>query len=284
MARAYEEELVATQAEDGVPLDGVVIRPSGAQTRPLPIIWVHGNTGRFYERHALEIGRDLASRGFVVVSGNNRGHDWGGVVTLPDGERKWIGAGWELFDEAPRDVAAWVDFTAGLGFDSVVLVGHSRGSFKVTQYQAERQDRRVAGVAIASASTRAAALDPTLAADARRMVAEGRGRDLMPWGSTRVGGTTASAESIATIARVNIDFFGFHTPNPAIGRITCPILALYGHEEPEVGTAADLETIRRNARASSRVETRMVGGNHVYRGHEHEVAAVLADWVGSLAS
>ena len=280
--RAYEEELVATRAEDGVPLEGVVIRPRAAEARPLPVVWVHGNTGRFYEHHALAIGRDLASRGFVFVAGNNRGHDWGGVVTLPGGERKFIGAGWELFDEAPRDVAAWIDLAVGLGFPRVVLVGHSRGSFKVTQYQAERQDARVAGLVIASASTRAARLDPELVARAERMVAEGRPNDLLPWGSTRVGGTTASALSIATIARVNIDFFGFHTPDPAIGRIACPILALYGDDEPEVGTAADLETIRRNARASSRVQTRMVGGNHVYRGHEAEVAGVLADWVGSL--
>jgi pimeloyl-ACP methyl ester carboxylesterase len=282
VAKAYEEELVATRAEDGVPLEGAVIRPRSGETRPLPIVWVHGNTGRFYEHHALAIGRDLAARGFVFVSGNNRGHDWGGVVTLPDGERKFIGAGWELFDEAPRDVAAWVDLAVGLGFPRVVLAGHSRGSFKVTQYQAERQDPRVAGLVIASASTRAAKLDPALVAQAERMVAEGRPNDLLPWGSTRVGGTTASALSIATIARVNIDFFGFHTPDPAIGRIACPILALYGDDEPEVGTAADLETIRRNARASLRVETRTVGGNHVYRGHENEVADVLADWVGSL--
>jgi pimeloyl-ACP methyl ester carboxylesterase len=282
VTKTYEEELVATQAEDGVPLEGVIIRPRSGQTRSLPIVWVHGNTGRFYERHALAIGRDLATRGFTFVAGNNRGHDWGGVVTLPSGERKMIGAGWELFDEAPRDVAAWVDLTAGLGFERVVLVGHSRGSFKVTQYQAERRDRRVAGLVIASAATRAARLDPALVAQAERMVGEGRGQDLLPWGSTRVGGTTASALSVATIARVNIDFFGFHTPDPAIARVECPILALYGDDEPEVGTAADLETIRANARSSSRVETRMVGGNHVYRGHEAEVAGVLADWAGSL--
>jgi pimeloyl-ACP methyl ester carboxylesterase len=283
MAKAYEEELVATQAEDGVPLEGVVIRPRSGEARALPIVWVHGNTGRFYERHALAIGRDLAARGFAFVAGNNRGHDWGGVVTLPGGERKLIGAGWERFDEAPRDVAAWVDLAVGLGFERVVLVGHSRGSFKVTQYQAERQDPRVAGLVIASAATRAARLDPALVALAETMVAEGRDQDLLPWGSTAVGATTASALSIATIARVNIDFFGFHGPDPAIGRVGCPILALYGDEEPEVGTAADLETIRRNASASPRVETRMVGGNHVYRGHEAQVAGVLADFVGSLA-
>jgi pimeloyl-ACP methyl ester carboxylesterase len=282
VTRPYEEELVATRAEDGVPLEGVVIRPRSGEPRPLPVVWVHGNTGRFYEHHALAIGRELARRGFTFVAGNNRGHDWGGVVTLPSGERKFIGAGWELFDEAPRDVGAWVDFTTELGFGRVVLVGHSRGSFKVTQYQAGRQDGRVAGLVIASASTRAATLDPALVEQAERMVAEGRPNDLLPWGSTRVGGTTASALSIATIARVNIDFFGFHTPDPAIGRIRCPILALYGDDEPEVGTAADLETIRRNARSSSRVETRVVGGNHVYRGHELEVAGLLADWADSL--
>ena len=41
-------------------------------------------------------------------------------------------------------------------------------------------------------------------AQADRMVAEGRGRDLLPWGSTAVGGTTASALSTpAKIAPMN---------------------------------------------------------------------------------
>jgi predicted alpha/beta-fold hydrolase len=80
VAKPYEEELVATRAEDGVPLEGIVVRPRSGEVRPLAIVWVHGNTGRFYEHHALAIGRDLAARGFVVVSGNNRGHDWGSVA------------------------------------------------------------------------------------------------------------------------------------------------------------------------------------------------------------
>ena len=42
MTKAYEEELVSIAAEDGLPLDGAVIRPVGRSTHPVPLVYVHG--------------------------------------------------------------------------------------------------------------------------------------------------------------------------------------------------------------------------------------------------
>src|SRR5579859_2218709 len=95
--KPYSEELVQTQAGDGVELAGAVIRPgSVAEVKPLPIVWIHGFTGRFYEPHALVIGRRLAERGYVFVTGKNRGHDYGAVLHVrAAGEERLGGAGWE---------------------------------------------------------------------------------------------------------------------------------------------------------------------------------------------
>ncbi len=283
-AKDYTEELVRIETEDGLGMEGVVIRPASGATRPVPVVWTHGLTGKFYERHCLAIGRALAGKGFVFVSGNNRGHDFGTVYTKADGTRVLAGGGWEKLDECPHDISAWIRFTLGLGFRGVALLGHSLGAIKVAHYQGTRQDPGVVGLIAASPPVSGVGRsDPSLLAQADRMIAEGRGQDLLPWGSSRAGGGTWSAQAYAARVRLPGDVYGVEQKDPAVARITCPILVCYGTEEEWVGGAADLELIRRNARSAPRVDTLMIqGGDHSYLGHWPEVADAIADWVATL--
>ena len=284
MAKPFIEELVYAVSEDGFPLEGAVIQPAEQPPRPLALLWVHGLTGRFYAPGSVRIGRAVAARGYRFITGNNRGHDFGAVLRRQPGDQPTIGGGaWELFDESPRDIAGWIDFATGLGHARVVLLGHSLGALKVGYYQARRHDPRVAGLIAASPPLRAGRVDPALLAQAERLVAEGRGRDLLPWGVTPAGGGTLSAQSYLNRARTNIDVYGFATPAPAIAGVRCPLLAFYGTDEAWVGTAADLEVIRAGARQAARVDTFMVeGADHSYTGREQEVASRVADWLDTL--
>ena len=283
MCALHSEEIVYAETRDGILHAGIVIRPTAGSAKPLPIVWLHGFTGRFYEPHAIRIGRDLAARGYVFVAGHNRGNNFGIIVRPKGGEPVLAGAGWERFDESPHDVAAWIDFTVQLGFSEVALLGHSLGALKVGYYQAQRQDPRVRTLIAASPPARAGRINPEVAALAERMVAAGQGTELLPPGSSTVGVGRISAQTYLNRVQTNVDVYGFHTPNPAVAQIRCPLLAFYGTNEEQVGTRADLETIRQNATAAPRVETRVIqGADHVYTGHEAEVAALLAEWVDSL--
>lgn len=284
MTRPYHEELVYAVSEDGFPLEGAVIQPAEQDPRPLALLWVHGLTGRFYAPGPVRIGRAIAARGYRFITGNNRGHDFGAVLRRQPGDAPTIGGGaWELFDESPRDIAGWIDFALGLGHARVVLLGHSLGALKVGYYQAQRQDPRVAGLIAASPPLRAGRVDPQLLAQAERLVAEDRGRDLLPWGVTPAGGGTLSAQAYLNRVHTNIDVYGLLTPEPAIASVHCPLLAFYGTDEAWVGTAADLEVIRASARRAARVDTFMVeGADHSYTGREHEVATRVADWLDGL--
>jgi pimeloyl-ACP methyl ester carboxylesterase len=193
--------------------------------------------------------------------------------------------------EAPLDIGAWIDWTLGLGFERVVLLGHSFGGPKVVYYQAQRQDSRVVGIVCASPGSAHAgqprfAVSPEVYDLAERMVAEGRGQDLLPWGT--YGGVSNGAISAQTCLdwapahRAQGDVFGVFTEQPAIGRIRCPIFAFYGTDEADEGGPAELERIRRGATAAN-VETRMfAGADHLYTGHESEIADAVAAWLGTL--
>ena len=284
MTDGYVEELVYAQSEDGILLDGAVIRPTRASAGSVSIVWIHGMASRFSAPTTVHIGREVARCGYAFVTGNNRGHDFGAMVREASGKSVLRGGGWELFGEAPRDVAGWIDFAMDRGSRGVVLVGHSLGAMKATFYLAERSDPRVLALIAASPGVKAGRVyrDADVVALAERMVSEGQGADLLPWGISPYHATTISAASYVSRLRANIDTFGLDTPDPAIARVHCPVLAFFGTEERQVGTEDDLAVIRRNAKRARRIDTFMVkGADHDYYGHETEVARRMTDWLAS---
>ncbi|HEV8636550.1 MAG TPA: hypothetical protein VG370_20210 [Chloroflexota bacterium] len=116
---------------------------------------------------------------------------------------------------------------------------------------------------------------------AERMVAEGRGDELLPYGMLGPGFTTRTAAAYLDYLRALPDVFGAASADPPIAQVRCPVLAFFGTQEPERGAAADLDLIRRNARAA-RVDTRLVEGDHGYTGHEEAAADVIADWMATI--
>jgi dienelactone hydrolase len=288
---ATSEALVHIQSEDGFGLDGVVIRPAGAPARPAAVVWVHGATVSFSIPMVSRLGRALAGHGYVVVAGNNRGHDVGANLWRAGEAPVLGGTRWELFDQAPLDLGAWITYAAPAGAGRVVLAGHSLGAQKVVYYQAERQDPRVVGLVTASPGYRLVRdvlhAPPEQVARAERLVAAGQGPELVPLG----GSAPVSAQTFLSLHRVGFDLFGLETPGARIARIRCPLFACYGAAESaevadllESAEVADLlDGIRRNATAAPRVETRLfAGADHGYSGREEEVATELARWIATL--
>ena len=287
MSKAYAEELVHIKSEDGFELEGLVIRPASGEVKPLPILWVHGFTGRFYEPHAVAIGRDLAARGFVFVTGNNRGRDFGSILRNREtGEEGIGGAAWENLEESPYDIGAWLAFTTGLGFEQVALTGHSLGGMKATYYMATRQDPRVKGLINASGPiwrfVGPAPDQVEQAETALKMMAEGNGRDLMlPWRGPGAG--AISAQRVANSLRFHEELFGSERVKPAAARVTVPFFAFIGTEEEWIGTSADLDALGKVATATPRFERAIFqGADHCYVGKEAEVATAIAKFVDSL--
>jgi pimeloyl-ACP methyl ester carboxylesterase len=287
MTQACTEELVWATTEDGANHDGVVIRPT-EPSRSLAVVWIHGFSGRFCEPFSIRIGRQLASEGYTVVSGNNRGHHLGARIWSSDGKPRLAGAWWEKISESPLDIAAWISYAEQLRYSRVALVGHSYGAVKCVWYQGERQDARVAGVVAASGPIRVLrGWDATseMLANAEQLVEEGRGYEvLVPWDLQGSSPSTMSAQALVDSARSLPDVYGVGSADSPLSKVHCPILALFGTNEERVGTAPDLETIRQNARSASRVDTAMIeGADHSYTGREAEVGRVILRWLGKLA-
>ncbi|MFN8521669.1 MAG: alpha/beta fold hydrolase [Chloroflexota bacterium] len=282
---AWTEELVWNKTDDGITHDGVVIRPSGAANGTV-LVWMHGFTGHFSEPHQVRIGRYLAERGYVFVSGDNRGHHYGANLGEYEGPFHIGGAWWELVSDSWIDIKSWLDFAAnGFSPQKLVLAGHSYGAVKVTTYQGQRQDPRLAGLISASGPVRPPSQRPEMGEAlkiAQAMVADGRGLDLLPFGSTGRPGSL-SAQTVADRAKTLVDTYGMAGGDSPLSKIKCPFLAILGTKEPQIGAPADLETIKRNARSAASADTALIeGANHLYQDREIVVAEAIYNWLNKL--
>jgi pimeloyl-ACP methyl ester carboxylesterase len=281
----WTEEIVWIKTDDGIEHNGVVIRPTGPPSGTA-VVWMHGFTGHFSEPHQIRIGRYLAERGHLFVSGDNRGRHFGANLGEWEGPFRIGGAWWELVSEAWLDIKAWLDFASTtLSPQRLVLAGHSYGAVKVTWYQGERQDPRLAGLISASGPVRPPSQRPELGealALAQRMVTEGRGFDLLPFGSTGRPGSL-SAQTVVDRGASLVDVYGMEGGDSPLGKVRCPFLAILGTKEPGIGSPEDLDTLKRNARSSSQADTALIeGANHLYHDRETEVAKAIYNWLGRL--
>jgi len=281
----WSEELVWIETDDGIEHDGVVIRPSGQPTGTV-VVWMHGFTGHFSEPHQIRIGRYLAERGHVFISGDNRGKHFGVSTGKWEGPFRIGGAWWELVSESWLDIKAWLDYAEKtFSPQRLVLAGHSYGAVKVTTYQGQRQDARLAGLISASGPVRPPGQRPELGESlklAEKMVAEGHGLDLVPFGSTGRPGSL-SAQTLVDRAKTLVDTYGMAGGDSPLSKVRVPFLAILGTKEPAIGAPEDLATIKQNARSSPLVETALIeGANHLYQGCEEDVAEAVYDWLGRL--
>jgi pimeloyl-ACP methyl ester carboxylesterase len=258
------------------PIDGAFYLP---EDRPPigSVLLFHGNRMSFLWGAPRFLPPVLTALGYACLAFNRRGHD---IMSIRD-SRQAEGAAWQMTDEAIEDnriAARWLD---ARGLPDPVIVGHSNGGMLAVRHVADHP--RTPGLVLLSAqcggramirhAAAAGALDgldlDSVAASARRLVDEGRGRELMHlpgwW-------YVSSAESFLDRMDNLPDTLGLAP------RVACPSLYLRGDSEPSdlypaeafAGLAAGPCTVSIVERC-----------DHFYRGREAEVATRVADWFTS---
>lgn len=283
MAQTSSEELLYATTADDISLAGVVFRPVERAVQPVGIVWIHGNAAAFYDRPYMLVGRALAALGYIVISGNTRGHDvaatlWRASDGLPFAGGG--GAGWERMEDAHFDLAAWTTAAQHVHAGGVALVGHSAGAHKVVLSQSEHPDEHVVGIALASPDLRGFRAPGELDA-ARQLVAEGRGMEVLP-AQPFAPWYRQSAQTIVSRAEAaDCVFAAAENHESALAALRVSLLAFYGADERNA--EAELDAIQHAATGAPRVETRLVADTgHFYGGHEAAVAQTLAAWAASL--
>ncbi|MCL6561860.1 MAG: alpha/beta fold hydrolase [Firmicutes bacterium] len=264
-------ELVRTTSEDGWELEGLAFHPEEGPGYDLSVVCIHGLAGRFYSRTLTELAEALSGRGFEVVSGHTRGHDYGALFTHQDGGLRLGGAAWENLAEAPYDVGGWVNWAESRWPDRrVILVGHSLGGFKVAHYLAQRHDRRVVGMVLLSPAWNGSPhwWPRELFATARTKLASEAPEQLM-----EVPGSPIGRLSLRTVLSRAPEAWPDPLPT-LVGQAQVATLATYGSER-DFGGMEELARLEAMGAA-----TRWVGGaDHHYRGAGDRVGFLIHLWM-----
>jgi pimeloyl-ACP methyl ester carboxylesterase len=270
------EELIDTYAADGVALEGVLY----PATSDLALVYIHGVSGSVFRPTHVRIARALQSAGWTVVAGNNRGTGLATPLLQPDGSRRLGGSWYERLADSVSDIAAWMDVAASRGAGRIALFGHSLGATKVVLYASDRRDDRLAGVVLASGSFNFTGqfAEHEGFAEASRAVEQNRPNELIEYGPPT--GPTLGLSSAGTFVDRASGIADPWAEPSRFRRIACPVLAFYGSDD--IGGPQDLERIRQHVSVPF-TGSIVDGANHMYAGHEADVAAIVAAWLRSLA-
>ena len=174
-------ELVGVTTEDGVRLEGSLLRPD-ATANALgadAVILHHGFGNNFYGPGFMgRLQARIAAAGCAALRVNSRGHDL--AFAGPNGR---LGGAYEIVGDCRYDWRAWIDLAGSLGFGRVALWGHSLGALKTALYLAGANDQRVPWAILSSPphlsyTAWSAARSPCICATRRRPWSTGAKRTI----------------------------------------------------------------------------------------------------------
>jgi pimeloyl-ACP methyl ester carboxylesterase len=259
---------------DTTPLDGAFHLPEGRD--PIgAVLLFHGNTMNFYVGAPRFLPPRLTELGFACLAFNRRGHD---ILSVRD-SRAAEGAAFQLTHEGIADNRFAAGWLAERGFRNPVVIGHSNGGMLGVKHVADHP--ATPALVLLSAhgggkdgvqrSSKAGLMAQDrleeITAQARALVAAGRGRELMlmpGWWYV------ISAESFLDRMEEMPDILELAP------RIRCPSLFIRGDQESAQNYPA--EDFQRRAGGPSAVEI-VPNCDHFYVGCEERVTELVASWL-----
>jgi pimeloyl-ACP methyl ester carboxylesterase len=291
-------DVVRARTRDGFELFGLIHEPE--ERLGVAVVFVHGLGANGYVRFTDALASALPGAGVALVRGNLRDSDMLGIDEFPQtAEVRKGGGAYHPFEDSVLDLESWVTEAERRGYRRVVLFGHSLGSLKATYYLFRTGDGRVKGLVLASTADLVAMhegryTEQELAdflAMARRLVAEGRGTDLMP-PECGMGLLFQPVSAEAYLDRFDepaswdvMDLYdrGSGHAFEALRSVSVPILALFGTREETVPTDrldAVFDRLQREAAGAPSFRRHVLqGANHFYSGYGGLVAAVTLAWL-----
>ena len=258
-------------------LDGLFYKPEDSHYNQHVAQIFHGNTMNFYTGCSKFLPPDLVSAGVAALAYNRRGHD---ILAIRN-SRNLEGGALQLATEAIADNSYARTWLMDKGYSAPICIGHSNGGVLATKHAATYQDTpalvllsaHIGGknmLPIASSKGLFGSNEfPKIIEDAKKMIAEGQGDNLMKmpgwyWITTPL--------SILDLAENLPSLIG------EASEINCPVLFIRGEKEPEDLYPAELFKEKCNTPVDIVI---VKGSDHFYVGYEAIVSGIICDWLES---
>jgi pimeloyl-ACP methyl ester carboxylesterase len=281
-------EIIEVTTRDGIRLHGALELPE-QPAQPSQsfdaLLLLHGAGGNFYGSTLFAgLSPTFRELGLALLTVNTRGHDSVNTASTAKGPRT-LGAAFELVDECCFDIAAWLDWLRGRGYQRLAIVGHSLGAVKAIYalaHEPQPDVRSLVAISPPRLSHSRFAEGPDseqfLAefTEAERYLAAGQSETLMsvrfpiPYLVTAAG----YVDKYGRDERYNILK---HVP-----LVSCPMLFTFGTIELRRGSAfqglPDALNVLAEQGADLKVAV-LAGADHFYTAARGELAGLIGAWL-----
>jgi len=280
--------------KDGLRLQGIHYEPPKSG---LCVLVVHGMSGNIIENYFADVlGKRLSKAGVGCIYGHNRGYNHINDILKKNGKTIRLGTTYERFNECLYDIDAWFSVIKKLGYEKVVLLGHSLGCNKVIRYFSKKNPKGVVGVVLASPPDMVGLFEKPeyqpshkeLLKEAKKNVKEGNPRKLVSgviWDWYRLSSQTYLDLSERGGSVDNLPVLQDPDKFLELAQINVPILGIMG-EEDDIAIRSlreDLDLIKAKAVNCPLFTKRFIkGGNHTYGGCENDFSQTVLSWVKGL--
>ncbi|MCL2539845.1 MAG: DUF1749 domain-containing protein [Firmicutes bacterium] len=279
--------LARFKTSDGLKLQGLLYEPENKTDKI--VIHVHGAAGNFYENKFIDdFSVAFTKAGYAFLAFNNRGSGYETEMVREQDEVKdypVIGMLNEIFEECVLDIEAAIAFAKNMGYNEIVLQGHSLGCNKVIWPATQKN---FAGKIILLAPCDLVRHNDKPSVDsvekARELVAAGKLLEKVPyfWGNW----WNASANTLVSVwgGGTNADMFSYRNGRlvPALADLKNPILVLIGTDDNCYDNKDKKPVIKylQTAFASADLSLSLIeSANHWYSGKEEKVSENIVNWL-----
>ncbi len=277
---------------DGIELDSILFEPKEPSKKI--IIHTHGKEGHFIQNHFItRMGNAYPLQGYAFLTYNNRGHDYmADLLKKISTGFTWEQGGsvYDILENAKLDIQGIIDYVTDLGYEEIILQGHSLGPHKICYYLVNTPHHKVSKLIFLTTADVQFQFDTSVpewqkwSLVAKRMVDEGKGRELMPikiWSNCPI-----SAATFWNYTNPNTNSFVFNGTHPDqdyknFNKITLPILIINPGNDHATGINQEkaIELIKKNS-ASKKLETHIVkDAVHNFLGKEDELISLITPWL-----
>jgi pimeloyl-ACP methyl ester carboxylesterase len=286
-----KSEFVTLKTDDGITLHGALWTPASGKAR-IGIVIAHGGGSEFYNDLLVWLGEHFARSGYIALSMNRRDH----------GPEQW----YHNFEPSAMDHKSMIDLLAARGAQAVILAGYSYGTVTAPYYVTASDDTRVKAIILYSAhgykrdglmrAFSSKAEYDQVVAEAKEMVAAGRGKETFLLPPILPGGQPRQAELVRDVSKRPSSYETFlnrggpdtkAVPVEIIRKVQGrPILAIRDPADPFLATIPpaqqQLQEANKNLEYVLLPDIRggkMDTAAHQFRGREEEVLRITLEWL-----
>lgn len=274
-------DLIRIEAEDKAPLNGLIWEPTQKASDSMVIIVPGGVSGAalFPAHDCTPMAASLTERGYGFLLSNMRAS---------------YNPPYAQYDDAVKDIAAFVGYAKSKGYSRIAILGISLGGPRTAQYVVERNDPAVKAMGfiasipspylefqVRSSDAEKRRLEGLLQR-ARDLVAQGKGNEPAPLEDWFPGGVAFMGTAKSTLS-----FFGAPsdpgTPSSIKygPKIKIPALVIHGDQD-ELSLPPNAQTIYDSLTASSRRDLVWVKGASHYLSPgplAETFAKLITEWI-----